>query len=79
MLVHYDAYNCICSGGDPDDGIGDTVNIVRCLGMNCEVGGFDFPLIQVSDEEYQEFLAVKRRLNELQDIFTDRILTEETK
>jgi len=71
MKVHYDAYNVICCGHDPDEGISDSPNIVP-VGIY-KVDEADFPLIDVSDEEYKEFLACKVRLTELQDIFSDRV------
>jgi hypothetical protein len=71
MKVYYDAYNVICCGDDADIGIADGPNIVQ-IAVDPNLGN-DFPKIDVTDQEYAEFLAVKKRFWELIEAFQDRI------
>jgi hypothetical protein len=71
MQVYYDQYNVICCGDDADLGIADAPNIVQ-IAVSPNLG-IEFPKIDVTDQEYAEFLAVKKRFWELANAFQDRI------
>lgn len=57
----------------PEASVGvNRIGMINIIPVDALSYASKFPVIEVTDAEYQEFLVLKKRIGELQDIFYER-------